>query len=145
MNRKTAERLNDLAARVERPLKLSKINASDPSESAVVGGTNDERVAVYALIEAERVRCAPAAIAAEIREAAATRRVAKTYTGGADNSLIFWGRVNDNAASAGGKCWAAVKPAIVAEIARLNADAEARYEAYRAACEQGVAVPPAAN
>lgn len=82
-----------------------------------------------------------AAQAAEIREAAAERREARTrYCGcghacGSDYAHGPWG-------GCAAHVWALAEGEVEAAIAADNARRLAEYEAYRLACEQGVAVPP---
>lgn len=106
------------------------------SEGILVrGGSEEERTAVATLVEAERQRVEPQALREELQEAAREGREAGSYTGlGSDHDLLFWGQVNGNHGRAGGKALRLAWPAISAEVARLNAAAEAEYQAYRAHC-----------
>ena len=140
MTAQTAIHLNDLHRRANNPLVLQ---ATTGPEMNVTGGTTTERLNILTYVEAARIRVAPEAIETEIRRAATERRQADTYTGDDSHSLVYWGQLNGHARHAGGIALALVIEDIRHEIDRLNTAATARYEAYRLACEQGVAVPPA--
>ena len=99
--------------------------------------------AILAFIEACRVRVEAQAVAEEIARAAAAHRRADVYTGDQDHSLAFWGQVNGHCDGAGGIALGLVIADIEREIERLNDLRVAEWEAYRVACEQRVAVPPA--
>ena len=157
MTKETATHLNTLRARAHTPIILQ----SDGRGYRIVGasrhpaadyGTEIDDLLAY--VETLHVMVAPQAIEQEIRRAASERRDADTYTGevlSRDDDgepiggygLLYWGQVNGHADHAGGIALALVMDQIVAEIARHNQMAHDRYEAYRLACEQGVAVPPA--
>lgn len=142
MNHDTAMHLNALLARATKKLAIGLQGANCPGME-VSGGTTKERQHMDDYIEGLRVLIEPQAIEEEIQAAARERRRADTYTGGPGESLIFWGQVNGHNNGAGGVALRLAMPRILAEIQRLNDKAEADYENYRLACEQGVAVPPA--
>ncbi len=140
MNKKTAEHLNRLQD-LSAPVKFTDRNV--PKGSVLWDGSSVSDVAnrlekrIAAIIEAQ----IPAETAAEIREAAAERRTADVL------HVVFhvydWRRCDAIPWYFTKRLWAACRSQI-AEV--IKADNEARlaeYEAYRKACEQGVAVPPA--
>jgi hypothetical protein len=141
MNNRTAQHLNELLRRTSKPITLELEKAGDYG-LRLAGGSDAEISAIYAYIEACRVRVEPQATAEEIRNAAAQHRIADIYTGDTEESLTYWGQVNNHHAHAGGIALRLCIDEIRAEITRLNAAAAEQYEAYRIACEQGVAVPP---
>lgn len=132
MDAKVAKKLNELLIRMKDPL-IIKVHLTT---SEVIGGSTDERLAIRDEINAAFAAIYPLALEAEIRAAAAERRecsfveVRKFFMDGNDR-----------------KGAAAIAASMIAQVVidapkRYNDAAETRYEAYRLACEQGVAVAP---
>lgn len=143
MNSQTAKHFNALRARTENPIAL-KIRDNGPA-LYIDGGSEAERESVYELIETLRAQVHDAAVAQEIREAAAQDRKALPNTGGGGGmgSLIGFPQYNGGNKGAAGKALAMIQAAIDERIQSINQQADDAYEAYRQACIQGVAVPPA--
>lgn len=140
MNKKTAQHLNSLTRRVRNPLSLVK--SITDNTYYIEGGEALERDHMFCFIEECRKRVESEAVRREIMAAAKENRLVNTDTGGNQKSLLYWGQVNDNYQGAGGIAFKMVRDDIENEIKRLNTDATNMWEAYRLACEQGVAVPP---
>lgn len=141
MNAETAKHLNALLDRTRNPLQLTQDKSSAYPAYRVTGGTADERQKLDDFIEAARVRVESEAIHREIMSAAGERRIADTYTGGRDESLLYWGQVNGHYKGAGGIALSLVINDVRTEVARMNKFADDMYAAYRRAAEQGIAMP----
>ena len=118
---------------------------SRPIESSTNGGwpdftcPDDIRDNVAGIANAILVRHRPAAQAAEIRAAAKEGRIAET-TAAAFVRDVYGVRIRDTGLVRA--LWGIAKDEVLAAFAADNARRLAEYEAYRIACEQGVAVPP---
>lgn len=143
MTERVANKLNALRIAANNPIKL-KGRFEDGFNLDTHRCRKEDELAILEYIEACRARVAPAAIHEEIMRAAKDGRLADTYTAGESGcSLMYWGLVNGHYKGAGGIAWTLVRPDVEREIDRLNTLREMEYEAYRLACEQGVAVEPA--
>lgn len=132
MDAKVAKKLNELLNRINYPISI-KVHATT---SEVIGGSDDERKAVRDEINAAFAAIYPFAVEAEIRAAAAERRECSFA-----EARKFFMDGNDRKGAAA--IAASMIAQILVDVLKLHNDAaEARYEAYRLACEQGVAVAP---
>lgn len=143
MNRKTAERLN-LLLRASEPVVLNELNVPTGDVLLCNGDASNLADKLWAALKPILESSVPIVTAAEIRDAAANRRHA-------DVLHVEFGPYNWRQRRESGipwaftaKLWAHCRPQIQAAIDADNAARMAEYEAYRVACEQGVAVPPAA-
>lgn len=139
MNDKTAKHLNDLRE-LATPITRHEPKDRDGPDDALAyfRWLNYERLSrvvnrVYETHDA-------AALAAEIREAAKGRRPAATHR--PSHHYHKDGEICIRSYGYGGIVWAMGEAEIAAAFAADNARRLAEYEAYRLACEQGVAVPP---
>lgn len=139
MNKKTAKHLNllrDLATPITR---------HDPKDC----DGPDDALAYFRWLNCEDLSRVvsrvyethdAAALAAEIRAAAKDRREALVHR--PSNCHHKSGEICIRSYGYGGTIWAMSEAEIVAAFEADNARRLAEYEAYRLACEQGVAVPP---
>lgn len=134
MDIKTAELLNALRIYAE-PLHLSDSGVYVLSSKNVDNHTLPQTSETYIALNDLLSRHSAAAIAQEIRTAAAEDRPAIM------NVPKNWQYLT---ADIGSSMFllAAARPEAEAIVARMNADRLAKYTAYRLACAQGVAVPP---
>lgn len=132
MNEKTLKHLNKLE-KLSHPILLSPEFSVDPSDQA--------RKLWPALTDVAR-NYEPEMVRQEIIRAAQTRQQADScnpswpycYATDARYSAIPWAATK--------RQWELARAELDAVIAADNAQRLAAYEAYRVACEQGVAVPP---
>lgn len=132
MDAKVAKKLNELLIRMKDPL-IIKVH---PTTSEVIGGSTDERLAIRDEINAAYAAVYPFAVEAEIRAAAAQKRECLFV-----DARTFFQDGHDRKGAA--TMAASMIAKVLVDAPKLYNDAaEARYEAYRLACEQGVAVAP---
>lgn len=141
MTVKTAEKYNALLKRTQKPLTITR-TGDGYGYDHMTGGTNAELRALDNYIDACRDRVAADAIAEDLRNAAAHSRPADPFIHSDPGVLIGFAQQNGHDSGAAGIALRMVKADIDNEIARLNAVAIDRFEAYRTACAQGVAIPP---
>jgi len=134
MNAKTARHLNALLSATMQPLRIQ-------SHDWVLAGDGVHKLRPW--LDAEIARLTPAAIEMEIRRAAEERRahVAAPVIDDVNTTNIMY--VLSSSQGVGKILRDLILPGLQVEIARRNTSAIAQYEAYRLACAQGVAVPPA--
>ncbi len=135
MNEQTAKHLNHLLRKTDAVQLsvngLAFVRRNDPTHWA-----DNDIIVPLNVIYLEILRnIYPVALAQEIRTAAAAKR--RVCAGDKKRPLHDW---LDSAAQI--LAVEMARPQIEAVIAADNARRLAEYEAYRAACEQGVAVPP---
>lgn len=143
MNKSTARRLDSLLA-LSAPVTLSEncvpsgsvLREYNGQPSAVAKSLH---VAIAAII----ARNTPACVAVEIQDAARERRQCDTTD--PEFSPHDWAKRTEIPWSFTRKIWEYSRAEIQSVIDCDNRRRAAEYETYRIACEQGVAVPPAAE
>lgn len=128
---KIAHHLNNLLAR-SAPYSIDE-------GGMVSGGSKDIDGLLYARLAPIIEAAIPASDADEIRQAASERRAANLVA--PNVTPHFWRKPIPWEHSK--RIWLKALPQLRAAIEADNAERLAKYEAYRLACEQGVAVAPA--
>lgn len=139
MNVQTAEHLNYLRDRA-RPVELSSNCVPTGDVLFTHGQVSAIAQSLSATIDNILAANESAIVAAEIRDAAHERREASVLH--VAFSPYWWHSHDEIPWDFTRRLWIACRPQIEAAIAADNAVREAEYEAYRLACEQGVAIPP---
>lgn len=137
MNIETAKRLNTLRTQAQ------PITPSDPSARSVAAYSLAAQTQAHfaALVEPIFARHEAAAIEQEIRDAASAGRAAETYRASNFHDGTEMTAVPNYGYTP--TLWRIAGPEVAAAITADNEARAARYESYRRACEQGVAIPPA--
>lgn len=132
MTTKTAAHLNALRSATR------KVIVPTPDEAFYRANFGRIGKECFAAIE----RCKDAAVEQEIRDAARERRIADVGFSVDPYQAAGYIQTRDGAQRL---AYQMAYPEMCAIAGRFNAATMARYEAYRLACEQGVAVPPEEN
>jgi dGTP triphosphohydrolase len=134
MNTKTAQHLNELLKQ-SKPLLLT-------DKLIPHGGTEETRLQLQERLQPIFKACMPEVIRQEIMEAAKEKRQAETNA--PEFTCFSWEhyRARDIPWKLTKRLWWICEDQIRATVKAINASSQCRYEGYRLACEQGVAIPP---
>jgi hypothetical protein len=134
MNEKTAQHLNHLRQQAA-PLRLT-------DNLIPHGGTKETRCQLQVKLQPILEAAMPEALRQEIIAAAKERREANTSC--PEFSCYSWEHYRDKQIpwELTRRLWFLCADHIRAAVDLLNESNQARYEGYRLACEQGVAIPP---